>query len=93
MSGGEYLIELMATADGRPIRVPTFVRSYDPNGIAGQELIGLLTVTRDPSEALRFPDQVAAWMCWKQTSTVMPTRPDGRPNRPLTAWTIRVRKA
>jgi hypothetical protein len=37
---------------------------------------------------MRFADLAAAVACWKRQSTVRPLRPDGKPNRPLTAFTI-----
>lgn len=47
-----------------------------------------VATTEDPDQAIRFADVAAArrlWMRWDKT-----TRPDGRPSRPLTAFTIEV---
>jgi hypothetical protein len=45
--------------------------------------------TDDPAKAQRFAGPVEALTEWKRQSTVLPIRPwDGRPNRPLTAYTI-----
>lgn len=86
---GEYVIEVIATADGRRVGPPPrYVELFDPDAHDGR---GHIELTTDPAAALRFPDQVAAWQCWKQASTVRPTRPDGQPNRPLTAFTVSVR--
>ena len=68
--------------------------AYDPDG--GPAHIdyptGSFETDSDPAKALRFPDMVTAWKLWRTTSTRTPLRPDGRPNRPLTAFTIRVEK-
>ena len=41
-------------------------------------------------EALRFEDHRAAFEYWRRQSTVRPLRADGRPNRPLTAFTVEI---
>lgn len=40
--------------------------------------------------AMHFPDAAAAMAAWKTQSTRFPTRTDGRPNRPLTAYSIEI---
>ena len=42
----------------------------------------------DPREAMAFRTMRDALDFWQQRSTVMPTRKDGKPNRPLTASSI-----
>src|SRR5688572_16043371 len=42
--------------------------------------------TDDINKAKKFATFQAATECWQMQSTVQPIRPDGRPNRPLTAW-------
>lgn len=64
---------------------PEWVKAYDPDGMYGY---GLVELTKQRDEARRFDDAAEALRCWKQTSTVRPTRDDGKPNRPLTAFTI-----
>jgi len=44
--------------------------------------------TSDPAKAKRFLTFEAALACWKAQSTVRPWRDDGRPNRPLTAYSV-----
>jgi hypothetical protein len=44
--------------------------------------------TSDLAKAKRFKDFIEAMNCWKAQSTVRPLRPDGRPNRPLTAFSV-----
>jgi hypothetical protein len=62
-----------------------FVADYDPDGCSGR---GRLSTTSDPTSALRFADVGPAMKCYRQQSTVAPLREDGRPNRPLTAFTV-----
>lgn len=68
-----------------------WLESYDPDG--GGDVAyptGTFTITRDRSAALAFDDPGAALECWRQVSTRTPRRPDGKPNRPLTALTVEV---
>lgn len=66
-----------------------WVMAADPDANAGR---GAVEFTDDPARALRFPDAGAALRFWRAQSTVVPLRPDGRPNRPLTAFTCDVRR-
>lgn len=50
--------------------------------------LGVLTPTKFPENAKRFDDFGAAVAFWRQTSRTVPERPDGKPNRPLTAFTV-----
>ena len=64
---------------------PVYLRSFDPAAYGGR---GHAKVTHDIADAARFADAVAGWQEWKRESTVLPLRPDGQPNRPLTAYTV-----
>lgn len=44
--------------------------------------------TKDRSKALTFANPGEALKFWKTTSKVRPRRPDGKPNRPLTALSV-----
>jgi hypothetical protein len=66
-----------------------YVRQFDPDAHDGR---GDLITTRDKSKALKFPSMREAMALWKQQSKVQPLRGDGRPNRPLTAFTVEVEK-
>lgn len=66
---------------------PLWVMAYDPDARNG---IGKVDFTGDPAKAIRFPDAVAAWEFWRQQSKVAPFRDDGKPNRPLTEYTITI---
>ncbi len=70
------------------------VREVWPDPASGQFLLrfdpaprphGTLHTTADPAKAKRFADHAAAFTYWNQAHGV---RPDGLPNKPLTAWTI-----
>jgi hypothetical protein len=69
--------------------VDAWVESYDPNARDG---LGWMTFTKDPAKAVAFPSASEALRYWQQTSTLRPLRDDGRPNRPLTAFTIAVKQ-
>ena len=43
--------------------------------------------TDDIDQAMRFAKQADAWQIWM---TSIGTRPDGKPDRPLTAFTVEV---
>lgn len=89
MSG--HVIACVALAgSGPPVPEGSLLASYDPEAHAGQ---GEAFWTRDPSLAHVFPTAAAAWECWRQVPKARPVREDGRPNRPLTAFTIEVRPA
>lgn len=47
--------------------------------------------TTNPNKAKRFADKAEAFEYWQTQSKTHPTRPDGRPNRPLTAYTVEIR--
>jgi hypothetical protein len=44
--------------------------------------------TDDIAKAKRFATFSDAVECWKRQSTVRPIRDDGKPNRPLTAFSV-----
>lgn len=74
-------------AGGRQGPAGAWLKSYDPEAFRGR---GSAEWTDDPTEALVFTEPVEAFRYWKQTSRTRPYREDGRPNRPLTAFTIEV---
>lgn len=65
----------------------SWVKDYDPDAHEGR---GLATWTMDRSEAQRFASQKDAMDFYLQTSKILPERRDGRPNRPLTAYTVSI---
>jgi hypothetical protein len=64
-----------------------YVSRYDVNAHDGR---GQVWTTDDPSKAVRFTTQLHATRFYQRISVVKPTRPDGMPNRPLTAFTVSV---
>ena len=44
--------------------------------------------TKDLAKAKRFASFADAMECWKAQSSVRPFRDDGRPNRPMTAYSV-----
>lgn len=48
--------------------------------------------TSNKARAIRFDDAKAALEEWRRQSTVRPLRPDGKPNRPLTAYTVTIER-
>ena len=62
-----------------------YLQWYDPNG---DELKDIGGWTDDPLKAMLFDSAEEALVCWRQVRTVDPVRPDGRPNRPLTAFSV-----
>lgn len=66
-----------------PLAFPCYVRAYDPDR-------HVLELTLDPNEALRWASPGDAIATWNMQSVSEPFRSDGRPNRPLTAFTVEI---
>ena len=64
-----------------------YLLSSDPDAFQGR---GWAEWTGDLTEARQFTDHGAALDYWRQVSKVRPTRPDGRPNRPLCTFSVTV---
>jgi hypothetical protein len=80
------VIKLLATADGSPSpHDGEYVQSYTPDGGEGR---GRLVTTPEIGRALRFKDSMEAFEAWRAVSRTHPVRIDGKPNRPLTMWTM-----
>lgn len=65
-----------------------YVRSFDPMWNGDGTGCGKVVLTHDPDLALQFKDKATAFAFWKQQSPTVPVRPDGKPNKPLTAFTV-----
>ncbi len=46
--------------------------------------------TNNPANAKKFANSGDAFDYWRTRSKTNPTRPDGKPNRPLTAFTVEI---
>ncbi len=83
-------IRLIETTTGIPTEFDgKWLVEYDPTILLpdGSYDGGLLEVTDDPAQAKDFPTTEECLACWNQSYGI---RPDGKPNRPLTAWTVEV---
>ena len=74
---------------GRMPIVPTYLKSCDFDGMGG---LGSVVFTNKREEAMRFESAEKALEYWRTPSKVVPIRPDGRPNRPLTAFNVVILK-
>jgi len=61
-----------------------WLKSFDHEAFNGQ---GHGVFTDRIEHAMRFADKGEALAFWNKQSTVRPLRPDGQPNKPLTALT------
>ena len=68
-----------------PAPLGQYLKAYDPESHGGR---GFAEWTKDPGEALTFPDAGAVLQYWRQIPRSKRVRDDGKPNRPLTAFTI-----
>jgi len=81
------VIKIVASAGPLGLRSPLagqFLETCDFESGHGR---GFITSTRDLRKAKKFSDSVEAWEYWRRQSTTTPLRFDGKPNRPLTAFT------
>lgn len=79
-------LEVIATALD-PNATKLYLASFDVDARGG---IGSEVLTDDIRKALLFETQHEAMLAWNTQSTVRPYRPDGKPNRPLTAYSMTV---
>jgi hypothetical protein len=84
-SWGIWLIE----SHGRLIN--RWLAEYDPDAGSGP-YSGVITSTTEVAAAKRYESADACLNEWMRVSTRVPLRPDGKPNRPLSAFTIEPRR-
>lgn len=72
---------------GHGVAPGQYLYRYDPEYANGA---GDAVTTDDPTKAARFANAGDAFECWRSVPRSLPQRPDGKPNRPLTAFTIEV---
>lgn len=69
-----------------------YLKEYDPNrdgaDPAGTPMLAHIAVTPDRAEAMQFASLEELRKCWLLVDQRNPLRPDGKPNRPLTAFTV-----
>jgi hypothetical protein len=99
MSDEKWVMQIIDTTDkvdliarvvsGEADALPLYLQTFDPLAHGGR---GEPTFTADPDQAMHFDSYEALLEFWRQQSTIRPLRPDGMPNRPLTAWSASGRK-
>ncbi len=84
-----YLMRVIGYADGSRCNVAgQYLASYDPDA---PKRAFLAEFTDRVEEAMKFPDAGAVLEEWRRVRTVDGgLRPDGKPDRPLTAFTVEV---
>jgi hypothetical protein len=92
VGGDGYVIRFagLAGIHSGPGAIPEpgqYLVDADPDAHDGR---GSATWTTDHHQARLFAHQMEAFNYWRAQSTVRPRRPDGQPNRPLTACSIEV---
>lgn len=85
MKGAVLMRVAFATHPGQAGIVGQYLRSWDVDAFDGR---GRADFTADPAKAHCFESFAAAVAVWNRQSTIRPTRPDGRPNKPLTAYSV-----
>lgn len=90
----EYAIKpirlaLVGLADGTTENVPIgwYLAAYEPEANDGH---GEASWTPDADKALTFATADDAAACYLAVPRTRPLRPDGKPNRPLTMFTVAV---
>ena len=84
------VLRIIGLSTGEPTEFDgMLVAAYDPTWWRpdGSYDGGILEVTDKPDRAMVFPDAVTAIEKWREAYGV---RLDGKPNRPLTAFTVSV---
>lgn len=82
---GKKLIRLHDFAGSAGLPAYLVRCDFEANGGRGEVF---WTVERD--KAMRFDSPGAALAYWKTQSATIPLRPDGKPNRPLTAFAAEI---
>ncbi len=97
MSKGDSRNPLVVQIVGLVSGVPSsfdgkYLVEYDPerDGISpdGRPMVAHIVVSSNKAEAKVFADLEEARACWAQVPKRQPVRRDGKPNRPLTAFTV-----
>lgn len=71
-----------------------FLKAFDfeYSAAPGVYPTGFAEFTPVVNDAMRFPSVSEAFDFWRQRSKTVPNRPDGKPNRPLTAVSVEIIK-
>jgi hypothetical protein len=86
MMAGKMLMVCLGFANGDMCEdVGKYLLRFDPDYGSG---LGRAYWTDNASEAMLFKNAAEFFTFWKQESKLRPKRRDGKPNRPLTAYSI-----
>jgi len=87
-----YGIKLLGYGTGELFLKPEWVTRFDPDihEIGKPFPTGMVESSVDPSKALQFESFAKAHELWVTQSSSVPWRPDGKPNRPMTAFTVEI---
>lgn len=89
------VIKFSGMANGSPSPFDgLYLKEYDPGKQGwtptGKPMAAHIVVVGDPAQAMQFKDLVALMEVRNAIDPEFPERPDGKPNRPLTAFTIEI---
>ncbi len=86
-AAAEFRLVLVGLADGRTDGIPVgcYLASYDPEADGGN---GMASWTSDRAQAMTFHAAEDAVACYRAIPRSRPARPDGKPNRPLTMFSV-----
>jgi hypothetical protein len=80
----KLLLRIVARADGARTEFDgQFIKAWDFDAAT-------LDTTMDPRAARHFANAAEALGAWRSVHEANPVRPDGKPNRPLTAFTVEI---
>lgn len=82
------ILRIVGFSNGRPSpHDGRYVVAFDPDAYDG---LGDVQTSADPHQAIKFNEAIDAWNLWRKVSTKRPRRADGKPNKPMTAFTIEI---
>jgi len=97
VNDGEWVMQVLSSTQLGALEAALFLRVFDVDFLPNPERVvypcGFASLTSDLDDAYRWPTQEAAWASYMTVCGPVPTRPDGKPNRPLAAYTVLVVRA
>ena len=88
MGRGAVTIKLIGLVSGGPTEFDgKYLVDYDPTPLDSGDV--LISVSEDPAGARKFTTAAEAMEVWRGVSLKGP-RPDGEPDRPLTAFSVEI---
>ena len=80
----KWVREVLGRAE-EVFEAPQYIENYDVDAHDG---MGTADLTDDINKARKFESFIDVMQAWKTQSNVRPLRPDRKPNRPLTYFTV-----